>query len=148
MQPPRSTGRRALTSDGKPDSRDPKYVALRQATALAALTVVEHEAQLTHDWAEPLRHVAFYKSLFRPAVLRAGLSPDLRFHSLRHRYVSTCVAAGIEPLKISRWVGHSKVTTTLGIYAHLFESEHAEEMALLGAMAIPAEASNVVRLRG
>ncbi|WNG79928.1 tyrosine-type recombinase/integrase [Mycobacterium sp. ITM-2016-00316] len=120
----RSTPRSAAV----PDKGDPKYVALRQSTALAGLTIVEHEARLTLDWAEPLRHLAFYKSLFRPAVLCAGLSPDLRFHNLRHRYTSTCIAAGIEPMKIRRWVGHSKVTTPLGIYADLFEREPTEEL--------------------
>jgi hypothetical protein len=39
-------------------------------------------------------------------------------------------------------------TQSAHIYAHLFESEHTEEMAALGAMAVPAEAANVVRLRG
>ena len=98
------------------------------------------------DWSEPLRHLTFYKVVFRPAGVRAGLSANLRFHSLRHTYVSACVAAGIEPLKISRYVGHSKVTTTLDIYSHLFGDDHSDEMSVLGALATPT-APNVVRLR-
>jgi integrase len=60
--------------------------------------------------------------VYQPAVLRAqrlhphiGMSAALKFHSLRHTYVSLCVAAGITPLEISRFAGHAKVTTTLGI---------------------------------
>ena len=71
------------------------------------------------------------------------------FHSLRHTYVSLCVAAGIPPLQISRFAGHSKVTTTLGIYAHLFADDHSEAMAALDAMAAgPVDGDNVIRLWG
>jgi integrase len=95
--------------------------------------------------------------VFRPAVARArrlrpevGLPARLAFHSLRHTYVSLCVAAGIPPLEISRFVGHSTVTTTLGIYAHLFESDHSAAMGALGAIGVApfkAPATNVVPLR-
>ncbi len=46
-------------------------------------------------------------------------------------------------------MGHAKPTTTLGIYAHLFEDNHAEAMAALGAMATQpkAKAGNVIPLR-
>lgn len=45
-------------------------------------------------------------------------------------------------------MGHAKVTTTLGVYAHLFNTDdHAEAMAALGAMeAAPTYAGNVVPL--
>ncbi len=46
-------------------------------------------------------------------------------------------------------MGHSKITTTLTIYSHLFGDDHADAMAALGAMATPkAKAVNVIRLRG
>ena len=96
------------------------------------------------------------KSAWPPRLLRANrltptaaLSPELKFHSLRHAYASLCVAAGIPPFDISRFMGHAKPTTTLGIYAHLFEDNHAEAMAVLGAMATQpkAKAGNVIPLR-
>jgi len=99
------------------------------------------------DWAQPLRHTVFYPLVFKPAVERAGLNTAVVFHSLRHTYVSLCVAAGIPALEISRFAGHSSVTTTLGIYAHLFESDHSAAMTALGAMGQPAT-GNVVPLRG
>ena len=98
--------------------------------------------------------MAFYKVVFRPAVLRVNrlhrhtaLYPGLRFHSLRHTYVSLCVAAGIPPLDISPFMGHSRVTTTLAVYAHLFDSDHADSMAALEAMSQPLDTTNVVGLR-
>ncbi|MFA5709459.1 tyrosine-type recombinase/integrase [Mycolicibacterium sp.] len=132
----------------------------RQAKTLGALTVAEAQSRLVLDWSKPLRHTTYYKAVFRPAVLRANrmfpnakLDDGLVFHSLRHTYVSLCVAAGIKPLDISRFAGHSKVTTTLNIYAHLFEDDHTDAMAALGAMATPTalagdSAPNVIPLRG
>ncbi len=138
---PKPTGVRARSADGHPESQDRRAVVQRQATALAELSVTKAEDRLVLDWSEPLRHGAWYKAVYRPAVLRANrlmpsaaLSPELKFHPLRHTYASLCVAAGIPPLEISRFMGHSKVTTTLGVYAHLFEDDHGDAMAALGAM--------------
>jgi hypothetical protein len=51
-------------------------------------------------------------------------------------------------VEISWFCGHSKVTTTLSIYTHLFNTDdHADAMAKLGAMARPkagTAANNVV----
>lgn len=152
---PKPTGVRALDADGKPAAEDQRTVARRQATALAQLSVAEAEDRLALDWSEPLRHGGWYKAVYRPAVLRAnrltpsaGLSPELKFHSLRHTYASLCVAAGIPAFDISRFIGHAKPTTTLGIYAHLFEDNHADAMAALGAMGNRMGAENVIPLHG
>jgi integrase len=148
---PKPTGVRALDSDGKPDPRPAKQ---RQTTALAALSVADAEARLVLDWSEPLRHGTFYQAVYRPAVLRAirhdpqtGLSAALKFHSLRHTYASLCAAAGMPPLEIARFMGHAKVTTTLTVYTHLFEDNHADAMAALGVMSRPPNTANVVEMR-
>jgi integrase len=100
---PRPTGVRAWGSDGKPASQDRRAAKARQATALAELAVADVEKRLVLDWSEPLRHPTFYKAVYRPAVLRANrltptakLSPELKFHSLRHTYASLCTAAGLK----------------------------------------------------
>jgi integrase len=149
------TGVRAMDSYGKPASRDRRAIVQRQATALAELSVAEAEDRLVLDWSEPLRHGGWYKAVYRPAVLRANrltptvkLSPGLKFHSLRHTYASLCVAAGIPAFDISRFMGHSKPTMTLGIYAHLFEDNHADAMAALGAIGNRIRAENVIQLHG
>jgi hypothetical protein len=52
-------------------------------------------------------------------------------------------------LQPSRFIGHSEVTTTLAIYTHLFDDDHAETMAALGALATPKpKADNVIPLYG
>lgn len=97
-------------------------------------------------------HGTFYGAVHRPSVLRANrnsteLPPRLRFHSLRHTYASLCVAASTPPLAIARFMGHAKVTTTLSIYAHLFEDDHSDAMTALGTLGAPALAENVVPIR-
>ncbi len=130
--------------------------ATNQTSALAALSVTEAEARLEIDWSSPHRHKTWYKAIWRPAILRANrlypscaISPACRFHGLRHSYASLAVAAGLKPLAISRYMGHNKPTTTLGIYAHLFEESHDDDMLALGAMAArPASGmDNVIPLR-
>lgn len=168
MTPVKPTGIAAEPATDVPanDSADSEMppswrtVADRQTNALGALSVAEAQSRLVLDWSAPLRHLTYYKAVFRPAVVRAnrlfpqaGIDSGLVFHSLRHTYVSLCVAAGIKPLDISRFAGHSKVTTTLNIYAHLFEDDHADAMAALGAMSKPSalagdSVGNVIPLRG
>ncbi|QYB02737.1 tyrosine-type recombinase/integrase [Rhodococcus sp. USK10] len=140
------TGLRATDADGK-------RIVPKAEDALAALSVEEAKARLTLDWGSVLRHPTFYKAVYRPAVLRANrlgatLPPALKFHALRHTYASLCVAAGIPPLELARFMGHAKVTTTLSVYAHLFEDDHADAMVALGAMGTPPRPTdNVVPIR-
>ncbi|CAN5609876.1 hypothetical protein BH09ACT7_BH09ACT7_23390 [soil metagenome] len=124
-----------------------KVRARRQADALADLTVEDAEKRLVLDWATPLRHATFYKSVYRPAVLRAnGLTPTAKvdpeqsFHSLRHTYASLCLAAGIRPIDIAALMGHRDVKTTLTVYAHLINTDdHTGNMAALGALSAPVQ---------
>jgi integrase len=141
------TGKRATDADGK-------RVVPTALDALAALSTDEAAERLVLDWSEPIRHQTFYKAVFRPAVLRTNrlgggglVASSLKFHALRHTYASLCVAAGIPPLHLSRFMGHAKVTTTLGIYTHLFDDDHAETMTALEAISRPTAAANVVPIR-
>jgi integrase len=83
----------------------------------------------------PLRHNDWYKKHFRPTVdllVARGKDPlnrkpafpehleGLTFHSLRHSCASMLIAAGENPVAISKQLGHRKVSTTMDIYAGLF----------------------------
>jgi integrase len=149
-----ATGARAQRPRGS-DSEHWRTVADRQAHTLAALSVTEAAERLELDWMAPLRHLAFYKAVFRPAVLRAiaadptiGIARDTVFHALRHSWVSICASAGIAPEKISRMAGHTRVSTTLDIYTHVFPDDHAAAMDALGRVARGARRrrGNVIRL--
>ncbi|MFY9919962.1 MAG: hypothetical protein WAL26_16450 [Mycobacterium sp.] len=61
------------------------------------------------------------------------------------------MAAGITPLEISRFMGHNKVTTTLGTYTHLFNAEdYADAMHALDAMSrcLPVQKTSFTFGRG
>jgi len=51
---------------------------------------------------------------------RALGTGDIPFHALRHTHASQLIDAGIDIVTISRRLGHSSPTVTLGIYAHFF----------------------------
>lgn len=70
----------------------------------------------------PIRHGALYSRHFKPAVRRAGLPPDLRFHDLRHSFAALLIAEGAHPRAIMERLGHSSITVTLNTYGHLFPS--------------------------
>jgi integrase len=135
------------------------YPTSNDLDALAELSVGEAEARMVLDWESLLRHGPLYQLVFRPAVLRANrltptakLSSRTKFHSCRHTYASLCIAAGIPPMHLSRFMGHTSLSITLGVYAHLFADDHADSMAALGALgttytAASETSGNVVPLR-
>jgi integrase len=69
-----------------------------------------------------LRHSNFYRRSFRPAVERAGLPAETRFHDLRHTCAAPLIARGAHPLAIKERLGHSSVTVTIDTYGGLFPS--------------------------
>ena len=66
---------------------------------------------LSRDW----RRVCFVKKL-----------PRVSFHALRHTHASILLANGIDVLRDSRQLGHSKASVTLDTYGHLVRGMDAE----------------------
>ena len=52
----------------------------------------------------------------------------MRFHDLRHSPASLLLAEGVPVKVVSEMLGHSDMTTTLRIYAHVIEG--AQEQAV------------------
>src|SRR6516164_6235315 len=48
--------------------------------------------------------------------------PAISLHALRHTHASQLIAAGMDPITISRRLGHASATITLNVYGHLFGS--------------------------
>ena len=63
---------------------------------------------------------------FREFVKRVNL-PSVSVHSLRHTYASLMIADGTPLVVVSKRLGHSQVSTTADIYAHVIQS--ADEKA-------------------
>jgi integrase len=73
-------------------------------------------------------------STFTRTTARADL-PRIGLHGLRHTYATAALRAGVSPEVVSKRLGHSSVTITLSIYAHVFEQDD-EAAAQLVAQAI------------
>jgi hypothetical protein len=55
-----------------------------------------------------------------PRARTNGL-PKVTFHSIRHSHASALIRGGLDVVRVSRQLGHSKPTITLSTYAHEFE---------------------------
>lgn len=95
----------------------------------------------------PLRHSNFYARHFKPAVLRAGLSEEARFHDLRHSYAAMLIAEGAHPRAIMERLGHSTIQVTLGTYGHVFPSLEASLTAALDDVYRTAESKPPANVR-
>jgi len=59
-------------------------------------------------------------------LLRDARLPDIRFHDLRHSAATMLLAMGINPKVVQERLGHSHISITLGIYAHVLPSMQRE----------------------
>jgi integrase len=64
---------------------------------------------------------------FKVILERNGLK-EIRFHDLRHSCASLMLANDISMKEIQEWLGHSNISTTANIYAHV-DSESKRESA-------------------
>lgn len=116
--------------------------AVRDVVLLPGLARILREHRLGSPFSKPEDFVfaaasggpLYYRNVVRrgleKAVERAGLpeEPKLRWHDLRHNFASFLIAEGLDVVFVSRQLGHASPSTTLSIYAHLFDaSRHAEE---------------------
>ena len=104
----------------------------RQATArLAAGDLWQDRDGLlfTDELGRPLHSYAV-SAAFTATLARLGL-PRVRFHDLRHGVASLLLAQGV-PLKlVSEALGHSTITITADVYAHLTREQRRETAAAI-----------------
>ncbi len=60
---------------------------------------------------------------FKQALARAELSEEIRIHDLRHGVASQWLASGINPLVVTKRLGHANVAFTLQTYGHVLPHE-------------------------
>lgn len=68
------------------------------------------------------------KRSFKRYLVQAGLSRETRFHDLRHTAATLLLAAGVNVKVVSEMLGHSNVSITLSIYAHVLP--HMQQSAV------------------
>ena len=58
------------------------------------------------------------QDFFKRMQIKSGIDKH-KFHALRHTFASKAIKAGVSDKVISKLLGHSNVSTTLNIYAHI-----------------------------
>lgn len=81
------------------------------------------------DWTRPVDVGGVRQYYLVPTARRLKIVPHMRMHDLRHTYASLMLAAGFKPYEVSRWMGHANVSTTDGIYGHLYPSDYTDQIA-------------------
>lgn len=75
----------------------------------------------------PLLHRNIARRGFEAARDEAGLPEHLTFHDLRHAAASRLIAAGLSAVTVASLLGHDNPTTTLTVYAHLFDRAKTDD---------------------
>jgi integrase len=76
----------------------------------------------------------FVKRSFKRVVKQAGLSPETRFHDLRHTAATLLLAGGVHPKVVSEMLGHADISITLRIYAHVTPNMQLAAVQLMESM--------------
>lgn len=113
------------------------------------------------EWTDPAQLEMRLKSLprnvppeeratLRAAVLEGEKLPHITPHDLRHTYATLALSSGLmRPEVVSKLLGHSKVSTTLDIYRHVFDSEKRQGAvdlnSLLAGLEKPKSSESVSR---
>jgi integrase len=75
----------------------------------------------------PLRLGNFMRRQWKPLLKHAGLPESFRFKdATRHTMATTALTQGISPRVVQERLGHSEISTTLGIYSHVMPEVHEQ----------------------
>jgi integrase len=69
----------------------------------------------------------YLRIYFKKLLKKAGL-PVIRFHDLRHSAATILLSMGVPVKVVQEILGHSNITTTLNIYAHVLPGMQEEAM--------------------
>ena len=132
--------------NGESIEQDTKTEQSRRTLALPDVVVEdikalieEHDARYKHT--DYLIQDGFGHPL-NPSVLtnhiheiedRAGL-PHISVHGLRHTFASMLNSEGVDIARISRELGHSNISTTLGVYTHIFGGASTSSRGIADAL--------------
>lgn len=68
---------------------------------------------------KPLRNSSIHR-VFKLAISKAGVK-EIRVHDLRHSFATNAINNGCDVVAVSKYLGHSDISTTLRVYTHLLE---------------------------
>lgn len=73
-----------------------------------------------------------FSKRFERIISQQELTP-IRFHDLRHSFATNMIRLGVPPNTVSKMLGHSSVTITLDIYAHVLDEMQEEAVGKMDA---------------
>ena len=89
----------------------------------------------TNASGRPIEPILLHRD-FKALLEKAGLPVTMKFHSLRHSAASLLLSQGVSPRVIMELLGHSSISVTMNVYAHVMPTmmrEAADSMdRLLG----------------
>jgi integrase len=91
------------------------------------------ERQRTHDVLGQLQLNNIGERQYARLIKEAGVR-RIKFHGLRHTCATLLLAAGTPVHVVSERLGHSKVSMTMEVYAHVLPGMQADAASTLGAL--------------
>lgn len=102
----------------------------------------------TNPKGDPVHHVSFARTHFMRAKKKAVPDkPTLRWHDLRHSFISLLLAGGVDVLEVAGQAGHASAAMTLNVYGHRMPSGRDKVRQALSLAWADAEQPAVVPLR-
>lgn len=118
-------GRLRYVDDTKTDeSRDTLTIPRFLVDELAAHLAQAPESEFVFIGRDGgfLRRSNFRRRHFKPAVERAELDSEFRFHDLRHTCAALLIEQGAHPEEVRARMRHASIRTTFDVYGHLLPS--------------------------
>jgi integrase len=78
----------------------------------------------------PMRYTNWRRRVWVPATRLVELD-GFRFHELRHSHATFLIDAGIDPVRVSRRLGHSRTSITMDRYSHLLDRDEEAILRVL-----------------
>ena len=80
-----------------------------------------------------LIHPDYVSSAFPNTLKKYGLR-HIRFHDLRHTFASILINNDVPLINVSNFLGHSDISTTANIYAHLDKASKVESANIIASI--------------
>jgi integrase len=79
---------------------------------------------------------------FKLVLKEAGLPKHTRFHDLRHSCATLLIVMGVHPRVVMEILGHSQISTTMNIYAHVLPRVQREAITGLDVLFAETKPAN------